>query len=464
MQRPGAIEGIRLGAIGFWLCALTAWPLAAQDSVPAPHAPREKRLTLPFLPQHSQNSAQPQHIPAAQVESDADWESQLWQDEGWEAAPAEVDWTLGCSPCRDSRYNRSVILGRLWSNFEILGWATKGSDVPALVTTSPINPLTPEDEAGVLGLATTDILFGGTSVHDELQPGGRLTIGWNWCQGEPGGFEGYYFGMDGRRETFEAVAVDGEGILARPIVNDATGLPDSILTAYPNLLDGAIAVEMKMHFSGAGILLRRPICGDCCQRVDLIGGYRHVRLTDSVQIGETLLALDDVDGFVAGDLIGRFDTFRSVNHFHGAELGIESRMLRGNFVVVGLAKGAIGASHKSLTIAGQTLIDDGVAVTAFEGGVLALPSNIGRYSTQDFGAMGEIGVSMEWQPWNQMRLTLGYSWLYWSDVLRAPEQIDTRIDRDQLAPNAAPGARPAVNLQETSFWAHGLTGGIRIDF
>lgn len=393
--------------------------------------------------------------------------SEYWYDDAYAqqpVPPGACDWTLGGTPCCDSRFNRSVILGRLWTNFEILGWATKGSDVSPLVTSSPVNPLTPVADAGVLGLATTDVLFGNHTVHDELRPGGRLTIGWNWQQGCPGGGEGYYFGLDGFSERFTAVAVDGEGILARPIVNDDTGLPDSVLVAYPGLLDGAIEIALDMHFSGAGILLRHTVCGDCCQRTDFLVGYRHARLSDSLRVSETLLSLDAASGFDAGDLIGRFDNFQAINHFHGVEFGIENRLLRGNFVVVGLAKAAIGASHKSLTIAGETLIDDGATVTSFDGGVLALPSNSGRYSTQDFGAMGEVGISVEWQPWSTMRLSIGYSWLYWSDVLRAPEQIDTRIDRDQLAPTAGPGSRPDAFLRDTNFWAHGLTGGVRIDF
>jgi hypothetical protein len=315
-----------------------------------------------------------------------------------------------------------------------------------------------------LGLATTDILFGGDSVHDEFRPGGRLTIGWNWQQGCPGGFEGYYFGLDGYSERFAAVDVDGEGILARPIVNDATGDPDSVLVAYPGLLDGAIEIALDMQFSGAGILLRHTVCGDCCQRTDFLLGYRHALLSDHLQIRDTLLSLDPASGFAAGDLVSRFDSFQAINHFHGAEFGLESRLLRGDFVLVSLAKAAIGASQKTLTIDGRTLIDDGAAITEFAGGVLALPSNMGRYSQQDFGAMGEVGLSVEWQPWSTMKLTLGYSWLYWSDVLRAPEQIDTRIDQSQLAPAAGVGSRPAVSLHDTSFWAHGLTGGIRIDF
>lgn len=455
-------------AIAFCLCALPLGEALAQRNNPGenPRSPSDRRGL-----RQNQPSVAPQAEPPPPGDQWAGLDPQTvehdWQVDPYDAAfapPGACDWTLGCSPCRESRFNRSVILGRLWTKLEILGWATKGSDVGPLITSSPVDPLTPVADAGVLGLSTTAILAGGDSVHDEFRPGGRLTIGWNWEQGCPGGFEAYYFGLDGYSERFTAAAVDGEGILARPIVNDATDDPDSVLVAYPGLLDGEIDVALDMHFSGAGILLRHTVCGDCCQRTDFLVGYRHARLSDQLVIRENLLALDPASGFGAGHFVSRTDNFQAINHFHGAEFGLESRLLRGNFVVVGLAKAALGASQKTLSIDGRTLIDDGVALTEFEGGVLALPSNMGRYSQQDFGAMGEIGLSVEWQPWQTVKLTLGYSWLYWSDVLRAPEQIDTRVDRDQLAPTAGGGSQPDVTLRDTSFWAHGLTGGVHIDF
>jgi hypothetical protein len=58
----------------------------------------------------------------------------------------------------------------------------------------------------------------------------------------------------------------------------------------------------------------------------------------------------------------------------------------------------------------------------------------------------------------QWRVTLGYTWFYWSDVARAVSQIDRVVDQTQSV------NRPAFNLQTTSFWAQGLNAGFVYEF
>src|SRR6185295_14750619 len=64
---------------------------------------------------------------------------------------------------------------RIWAEVEYLGWWTKGRDLPPLVTTSPIG--TPFAQSGVLGQPTTQVLYGGNTVGDDMQNGKRLSIG-----------------------------------------------------------------------------------------------------------------------------------------------------------------------------------------------------------------------------------------------------------------------------------------------
>ena len=66
------------------------------------------------------------------------------------------------------------------------------------------------------------------------------------------------------------------------------------------------------------------------------------------------------------------------------------------------------------------------------GGILALPSNIGSYSRSVFGVIPEAGLTLGVQPINHVRLTAGYSFLYWNAVARPGDQIDPRVNRGAI--------------------------------
>src|SRR5205823_8188672 len=66
--------------------------------------------------------------------------------------------------------------GQFWVSAEFaLGWF-RGDQLPPLVTSSP--PGTPRLSAGVVGLPTTAILFGNSTVNDDLRTGFRLGAGY----------------------------------------------------------------------------------------------------------------------------------------------------------------------------------------------------------------------------------------------------------------------------------------------
>jgi hypothetical protein len=201
--------------------------------------------------------------------------------------------------------------------------------------------------------------------------------------------------------------------------------------------------------------------------VDYLVGYRHAHLFDNLRVDENLTSLDASSGFDADDEIFRRDQFRAVNQFDGADLGLRGWWSRsGKLAVTGLAKIALGAANSNVIIDGFTAINPAGPGpgTVTQGGVLALPSNIGRQAQKEFGIVSEVGLGLEWLPICQYKFSLGYTWFYWSDVARAMDQIDRTVDTGQLAPGNAPGGRPAFNLRTTSFWAQGLTAGFVYQF
>ena len=100
-----------------------------------------------------------------------------------------------------------------------------------------------------------------------------------------------------------------------------------------------------------------------------------------------------------------------------------------------------------------------------EGGLLALPTNIGQYETDSFATVPQVQVNFgyDWKPW--LRGTVGYRFLYWSQVARAGEQIDTDINLSQLDPDGLVGEpRPEFEFVLSDFWAHGLNVGLECWF
>src|SRR5204862_492234 len=73
--------------------------------------------------------------------------------------------------------------------------------------------------------------------------------------------------------------------------------------------------------------------------------------------------------------------------------------------------------------------------TEAQGGLLALPSNIGRYSRDRFAVLPEASINLGYQvtPW--LRATAGYTFLYCSNVVRPGDQVNLAVNPTQLPSN-----------------------------
>ena len=97
---------------------------------------------------------------------------------------------------------RASIRDRLWWRAEYLHWWTEGMDLPPLVTTSP--PLTPQNQAAVLGEPGTAILFGNGEINGDSVSGFRTRSGF-WLNPD-GAFaiEGEYFQLAEQDDGYHA--------------------------------------------------------------------------------------------------------------------------------------------------------------------------------------------------------------------------------------------------------------------
>jgi hypothetical protein len=124
---------------------------------------------------------------------------------------------------------------------------------------------------------------------------------------------------------------------------------------------------------------------------------------------------------------------------------------------------ALGNNRGQVRIDGRTRIEDDAGVEEFAGGLLAQRSNIGEYTTDEFAIVPELGVTLAYElnPW--WRITCGYTFLYWSRLVRAGDQIDLDLNPDLLPPEQDPFTgplRPAFEFVHTDLWAQGLHLGL----
>ena len=331
--------------------------------------------------------------------------------------------------------------------------------MPSLATTSPDG--TVQDSAGVLPGATS--LFGGDDLHDEGQSGGRFSLGL-WLNAQRS--SGLEFSFVYLSEDLISFAGSGSDmlILARPFFNVQRGAEDSRLIAFDGLVDGDLSIASETDFQAYEIQLRRTASKSFGARSDWLFGFRRARLDDTLRINEQTVSLS---GPTLDTNFNLFDQFATSNEFQGGQIGIEYSGPAINCGSLGLlAKVAIGYTNSQVIISGETTTtnDAGDSTTA-AGGLLTQASNIGSFDDDEFGTLSEFGISMRRRFECGLSFNVGYTFLHWSDVARAAEQVDSRVNPTQIPPGSLTGeALPAMSFSRSDFWAQGINLGLEYRF
>ena len=126
----------------------------------------------------------------------------------------------------------------------------------------------------------------------------------------------------------------------------------------------------------------------------------------------------------------------------------------------------LGSTNSHVLIDGSTIITEPTQNPAtYRGGVLALPTNMGNYQQNQFSMIPELGVTIGCELTCRLRVTAGYTFIYWSKVARPGDQIDTNENRSQVPPGTLVGAPfPQFKFTTTDFWAQGLNLGMDYRF
>lgn len=379
--------------------------------------------------------------------------------------------TGGCDACQQTKCCQPCgPEGRVWVSAEYLLWWASGMSVPPLVTASPNG--TPRSAAGVLGDPRTRILYGDSDINDGIRGGFRIRFG-GWFDGcQTCGIDGGYFFLGEQTDRYRADCTDTM-VLTRPFFNVSpnvsTGNPvaDSELICFPGIVNGTVVVDSTSDFTGFDVNFRKNFSCDCCNRVDWLVGFRYLKLDDTLTINEDLTIEGTTQALPVGTRIQLSDNFVTRNEFYGPQFGMtgEHRRAGGWYVSWRFLLG-LGTTHKEATIAGSTTITQpGGAPVTYPGGLLALPTNMGRYTKNDFAVVPELNLNLGYQFTPNLRVFAGYSFLYWSNVTRAGDIIDLTINSTQLPPGQLVGpARPTFTWNDSDFWAQGVNFGVELRY
>lgn len=336
--------------------------------------------------------------------------------------------------------------GEFWVSAEYLLWWFKGASLPPLVTTGPAA------SGGVLGQPGVATLYGGSTPNLNPFSGARFTAGTWFDSGYTLGIEGNYFFLAARSDTFTA-ASSGSPLLARPFTSAVTGLPASSLLASPGVGSGTVYANTPTELQGAEANLVWNVRTSQHLVVDLLAGFRWLNLGSDLNILDTTTA--------QAGMPSTLDQFTVHNDFYGGQIGGRVKYRWGPLEVGLSEKLSLGANTANIAIRGTTNTTTAGVVTQTPVGLLAQPSNIGTHSADSFAVVEEIGVHVGWQFNDYVKAFVGYSFLYLSSAVRAPDTVDTTVNLTQTTGGPL---RPVFLRQETDFWAHGLNAGVEVRY
>jgi hypothetical protein len=358
--------------------------------------------------------------------------------------------------------------GTLWFVPEFVYWQVRGQQVPPLITTAPLG--TPLPGAGTLGNPSTQILYGNEQINDPWRPGLRLRAGFWFDRCQARGLEASWFFLERGADAFRA-GFNGDPGVFRPFFN-ADGTSNSELIAFqdpalnPVVLTPVVAGQVIVHarntIQGGDINYRHLLRSRGDARVDLLLGYRYMTASDSITIAEGVTATNanPPPGFpLPGTIIIGRDSFATRDTFNGGQIGLTGERWAGAWFVAWTGKVALGNTDRTATIDGLTQVFPSAGgSTLLTGGLLAQGSNIGRYTSSVFSVIPEVGVNLGVQLAPRLRVFTGYTFMYWTDLWRAGEQIDLVLAQIPPAPSAPPG-RPMFLGESSNLWLHGVSFG-----
>jgi hypothetical protein len=343
---------------------------------------------------------------------------------------------------------------------EALVWWFKDSPTPVPVITD-----------GVYGQPDTKVLLGGGDQDTNPNPGLRVTAG--YALSERWGVEGSVLYIP-KRSTSQSVSSSGElgsTDLLLPYIDVNQNNEENITEiSFAPVYRGSARTELSNSLVGAELNGTWALSPGGPWRVDLLGGFRWLRLRETYTITTSSPFIPPNPS----DIWNTTDTFDTFNNFYGLQVGGRARFDWGRWFGSGSLKVGLGAMRQTVDISGSLVTNDFTdfgPTQTFPGGYFALPTNIGTYNRTVFAVLPEVGLNIGFQITSWASVFVGYTFLYTNNVVRPGNQINRNINTTQTAswtvdPNAEPQgpAQPTFKFNSSDFWAQGINVGLMFRF
>lgn len=345
---------------------------------------------------------------------------------------------------------------RFWFEADYLYWQVQNSpEVIPLVIEQPI----PD--------GPFDIVLGGKKLKNDWHSGGRFAVGYWFDDCKELGAEISYFFL-GSTSKHSHVASDENGVprLRVPFFNVVTGLPDSVALATPGVFRGRADLKNSNSMQNAELNLVLSMPAYECSNFRFLAGFRYWNFDEK-------LTFSTESPFIPVDTVyNNRDKFRTQNNFYGGQVGASFNQRYCSFCFNITGKVALGAMCQKSIINGRFVTNEFTGeLQAFQGGYFALPTNIGSHKKTRFSVIPEVDLNIGYQVTDCFCVHVGYTFLYATNVLRAPKQMSSDVNPTQSAnlefnPNPVLVGEPVPtgSLKSSSLWAQGVNVGLDFTF
>ncbi len=360
---------------------------------------------------------------------------------------------------------------RTWGSTEFLIWWFKNASVDTPLITAATDPLDPT--AGSLGSAHTAVLLGGQNYNTGAHFGGRFTLG-AWLDTDSRlGIEGTYLFVISE-STSPSVSSNGTAtspIIGLPYRDVADGLEKFAPLTIPGLQAGHASLSLSDQIQGGEInAVARFVNTDRASLCGLLG-FRYLNFTENLDFQFDATRLPGA--ILPGATFGGLDHFGAHNDFFGGQVGLRGEYRFGNLFINATGKFAWGEMQQSMDINGGFVANaPNFPPATFKGvgGFFALPTNIGHYSHNVFAVVPEGDINIGYDFNRRVRATVGYTFLYLSNVERPgtaiQHTINTSVSPGFSGPNGVltGPAAPTFSFSRTDLWVQGINFGLEFKF
>jgi hypothetical protein len=373
-----------------------------------------------------------------------------------------------CSPCCEPAPDCGCCNERGWVSADYLLWWIRNTRLPPLFTVgSPADAI-----PGAIGQPHTAVLSP-ASVDNHDRTSARFGAGYWLNDCHTYGFEVGAFFLASRDVHFGADSgPDGRPLIALPFLTPPPASREAALPAsFPDVLRGGVSATLANRLWGYEANGRGQVLSGEGYCVSAIAGFRYLELSESLTLNSSSTLINPGLGsiFTSASITDRFG---DRNYFYGGQAGVDATVCAGPVRVELLAKVALGCTQEVAVINGTTTaqrVGDGPAT--FPSGLFAQTTNGGRHSNSEFAVVPEGAINVGYNIRRNITATVGYTFLYISDVYRPGQLIDRTLNLSQIPHGIDSGtsalvgpARPAFPGRDTEFWAQGISFGLQFRY